>query len=227
MDMDSRLFGVTESPDTKDLVAALAKAQQEFKPIKKSGENSFAGFRYPTFSDMAVATYPALNKHGLVMQWQEGSIGGREVLVGRLRHSSGQWVASTCPVYFPVRKGEVQEDGQGLEIGNAYARKTILLQLTGAWLEGSEPEVEQDQTNKAVDELTTAPAPESTEPKPQHFSKLAARLKAVRSIPAEVEKTFVEAEALAQSGELTADELARLTRTFGALRRKGVTNAHG
>lgn len=218
MDMDSRLFGVTESPDTKDLVTALAKAQQEFKPVRKSGENKFAGFRYPTFSDMAVATYPALNKHGLVMQWQEGSLGGREVLVGRLRHTTGQWVASTCPVYFPVRKGEVQEDGQGLEIGNAYARKTILLQLTGAWLEGDEPEVEQDQAAKAVDELTTPAQP--AEPKANHLAKLSARLKAVRSIPAEVEKVFASAEELAQSGDLTADEMARLTRTFGALRPK-------
>lgn len=223
MNMDARLFGVTESPDTKDLVAALAKAQAEFKAVKKSGENTFAGFKYPTFSDMAVAVYPALNKHGLVLQFQEGSIDGREVLVGRLRHASGQWVASTCPVYFPSRKGEVQEDGQGLEVGNAYARKTILMQLTGAWLEGSEPEVEQDQTAKAVDELTT-PAQPKDKPE-QHFNKLAARLKSVRSIPAEVEKVFVAAEELAQSGDLTADELARLTRTFGALRPKGGANA--
>lgn len=223
MDMDHRVVGVSESPETKQLVAALSKAQREFKPVKKSAENKFAGFKYPTYADMATATYPGLNKHGLILQFQEGSIGGREVLIGRLRHDSGEWTASTCPIHYPTRKGgEVQEDGQGLEVGNAYARKTLLMQLTGAWLEGDEPEIQQDQVAKEVKEIGEAGAkPAAAKPTDgNYFKTLESRMKAVRTIPEKLEQYFRDAEKLAEEGDLTADHLARLNRQFGALRPK-------
>lgn len=226
MNLDHSIVGVTESPETKALMAALVQAQKEFKPVKKSAENKFAGFRYPTYGDMAAATYPALNKHGLVMQFQEGCIGGREVLVGRLRHKDGEWIASMVPIHYPTKKGgEVQEDGQGLEVGNAYARKTLLMQLTGAWLEGDEPEVSQDQVKKEVESVVAEAGAQPSPSSADYFNKINARMKAVRSIPAELEKCFEQAESLAESGDLTADQLARLTRQFGALRKKEASHA--
>lgn len=229
MEMDHRVVGVSESPDTKQLAEALAKAQAEFKPVRKSAENKFAGFRYPTYGDMAQATYPALSKHGLAVQFQQGFWGGREVLIGRLRHKTGEWVSSAAPLHYPTRKGgEAQIDGQGLEVANAYAKKALIMQLTGAWLEGDEPEVAQDQVAKEVREIGEAGSKPAA-PKPtgegNYFKTLEARMKAVRQMPEKLEQYFRDAEKLAEEGDLTADHLARLNRQFGALRpRKEVAN---
>jgi hypothetical protein len=226
MHMDNAIVGVCESAETKELVAALAKAQAEYKPVRKSATNNFAGFRYPTFGDMAAATYPALNKHGLVMQFQEGVRGGREVLVGRLRHSTGQWIASTCPIHYPVKKGgEVQEDGQGLEIGTAYARKTLLMELTGAWLEGDEPEVAGDHATKASAEIVEKVAAKAAAPVDE-FKKIENRMKVVRTIPQELAAAFAEAERLTLAGSLSEEQLVSLQKKFGALLpKKEVANA--
>jgi hypothetical protein len=105
------------------------------------------------------------------------------------------------------------------------------MEITGAWLEGDEPEVQQDQNRKAAAELIedTAPKPEpKAKAKPgEFFNKIVGRMKTVRTLPAELEKCFRDAESLAESGDLTADEMARLTRQFGALRPREVANANG
>jgi hypothetical protein len=234
MQLETAIIGMTSSPDTDQLDAALAVARDKFLSVKKSGENKYAGFRYPTYTDMAQATFKALHSAGLVVKFGSGFITHPaytgEVMVGRISHSkSKQWESSTVPKRYPIHKGQVQEDGQGLEIADAYAKKALVMEITGAWLEGDEPEVQQDQNRKAAAELIedTAPKPEPKAKPGEFFNKIVGRMKTVRTLPAEVERLFRDAETLAESGDLTADEMARLTRQFGALRPKEPASANG
>jgi hypothetical protein len=210
----------------------LAGARDKFLSVKKSAENKFAGFRYPTFTDMTKATLSALHANGLVLKFASGFIAHPaytgEVMVGRLvHHKSKQWEATTIPKRYPIHKGVVQQDGQGLEIADTYAKKTLIMELTGAWLEGDEPEVEQDQGRKAAESMieAVAEAPKPEAPSSDFYRRLETKMRMVKSVPAELEKCFVQAESLAQTGDLTADQLSKLTRQFGALRKKEVANA--
>jgi hypothetical protein len=229
MNLDHSIVGVTSSPDTHELDAALSVARSKFLAVKKSANNKFAGFRYPTYADMAQATFKALHEAGVVLKFSSGFVTHPaytgEVMVGKLSHpKSKQWEASTVPKRYPVnhKTGAIQEDGQGLETADAYCKKALVMELTGAWLEGDEPEVQQDQAKKEAESvMTEAGAP----PAVDFFNKLNAKMKAVRSIPAELEKAFRDAESLAESGDLTADQFARLNRQFGALRKKEVAHA--
>jgi hypothetical protein len=235
MQLENAIVGMTSSVETKDLDAALAVARSKFLSVKKSAENKFAGFRYPTFTDMANATYKALHDAGLVVKFGSGFMVHPaytgEVMVGRIvHHASGQWESSTVPKRYPIHKGVVQEDGQGLEIADTYCKKALVMEITGAWLEGDEPEVQADQNQKAAEELieeVTAKAPpvKKEQPKGDCFKKIENRMKVVRTIPNQLVAAFKEAEALTLAGDMTEAELIRLQKTFGALLPKEVANA--
>jgi hypothetical protein len=90
MQLEHAIIGITSSAETSELDAALAGARDKFLSVKKSAENKFAGFRYPTFTDMTKATLSALHANGLVLKFASGFIAHPaytgEVMVGRLVH---------------------------------------------------------------------------------------------------------------------------------------------
>lgn len=196
----------------KDLIAALVKAQAEFKPVKKSCENKFAGFRYPSYSDMAAATYPALNKHGVFVHYRQDG----DDLVGYLLHAdTGQSLDSTAPLLYPIdrKTGQQQRDGQGLETAIAYAKKALLMELTGAWLEGSEPEVEQDQGKKNA-EAAVAEEPKKRKGKASMAEQIRTALLLVKASPAALKEKLAKAEQFAIDGRITEEELIALQKEF-------------
>ena len=196
----------------KDLIAALVKAQAEFKAVKKSCENKFAGFRYPSYSDMAAATYPALNKHWVFVHYQQDG----DDLTGFLLHAdTGQSLASTAPLLYPTdrKTGQPQRDGQGLEIALAYAKKILVMELTGAWLEGSEPEVEQDQGKKNA-EAAVAEEPKKRKGKPALIDQIRTALLLVKASPVALKEKLAKAEQYAIEGRITEEELIALQEEF-------------
>ena len=196
----------------RDLIAALVKAQAEFKAVKKSCENKFAGFRYPSYSDMAAATYPALNKHGVFVHYQQDG----DDLTGFLLHAdTGQSLASTAPLLYPTdrKTGQPQRDGQGLEIALAYAKKILVMELTGAWLEGSEPEVEQDQGKKNA-EAAVAEEPKKRKGKPALIDQIRTALLLVKASPVALKEKLAKAEQYAIEGRITEEELIALQEEF-------------
>ena len=196
----------------RDLIAALVKAQAEFKAVKKSCENKFAGFRYPSYADMAAATYPALNKHGVFVHYQQDG----DDLTGFLLHAdTGQSLASTAPLLYPTdrKTGQPQRDGQGLEIALAYAKKILVMELTGAWLEGSEPEVEQDQGKKNA-EAAVAEEPKKRKGKPALIDQIRTALLLVKASPVALKEKLAKAEQYAIEGRITEEELIALQEEF-------------
>lgn len=111
-----------------DLYAALAAAQAEFVVVKK-GKTAKAGanysFAYATMADYADTIYPILAANGLsfscIPQWVSDK--GFH-LVGRLAHSSGQFIDGMLP----LSGMKPQEIGASI----SYARRQLFTALTGA-----------------------------------------------------------------------------------------------
>jgi hypothetical protein len=231
MEIDNYIRGVTSSPETKQLVTALALAQMEYKPIKKTGRNEYGKFDYSTLGDICVALLPALNKHGFPMPlFQTGYMGADLVMVGRLVHKTGEWVSCVLPMRDMIDKnGNRREDNQSLEAASTYTKKQLFLQLAGGWSVGAE-DIEQteeahSQVNAETAKAKTPPAPAPKAPKSDLFKRVEAKCKTLVKLPAELAKVMGQAEGLAETGDLTADEIAKIRRQFGQLLPKGVADA--
>lgn len=226
MEIDNYIRGVTSSPETKQLVTALAKAQMEYKPIRKTGRNEYGKFDYSTLGDICVALLPALNKHGFPMPlFQTGYMGTELVMVGRLVHNTGEWVSCVLPMRDMIDKnGNRREDNQSLEAASTYTKKQLFLQLAGGWSVGAEDLEQAEEAHSQVNaevakEKSPAPA------KSDLFKRVESKLKTLTKLPVELAKVFAQAEGLAESGDLTADEMAKLRRQFGALLPKELAHA--
>lgn len=230
MEIDNYIRGVTSSPETKQLVTALALAQMEYKPIRKTGRNEYGKFDYSTLGDICVALLPALNKHGFPMPlFQTGYMGSELVMVGRLVHKTGEWVSCVLPMRDMIDKnGHRREDNQSLEAASTYTKKQLFLQLAGGWSVGAE---DLEQAEEAVSQVNAevvkekAPPPAPKAAKTDLFKRVEAKCKTLVKLPAELAKVMGQAEGLAESGDLTAEEITKLRRQFGALLPKEVVSA--
>ena len=226
MEIDNYIRGVTSSPETKQLVTALATAQMEYKPIKKTGRNEYGKFDYSTLGDICVALLPALNKHGFPMPlFQTGYMGTELVMVGRLMHNTGEWVSCVLPMRDMIDKnGNRREDNQSLEAASTYTKKQLFLQLAGGWSVGAE---DLEQAEEAHSQVNAEVAKEKTPPAKTSdlFKRVEAKAKTLVKLPAELAKVMGQAESLAETGDLTADEMAKLRRQFGQLLPKEVASA--
>ena len=137
MMVDHGLPGLTSSPDTTELVKALVAAQEKFPAIDKGGNNTFGKYKYMRYSDICEALREALISSGLALpQVCLTRVNAEWIAVGTLRHVSGQFVTSLCPLYLGVDKaGQPRLDMQSLGSAYTYAKKYLLLGLVGAWAE--------------------------------------------------------------------------------------------
>jgi hypothetical protein len=138
MTVDHSLPGLTSSPDTKELYAALARAQAQFPSVERGGDNKFGRYRYMRYSDICEALRPALLAEGFpIPQTKLTRINGDWVAVAELHHApSGQWVNTLCPIYMGFDKeGNPKIDMQSLGSAYTYAKKYTFLSLVGAWAE--------------------------------------------------------------------------------------------
>lgn len=166
MVIDHALPGLTSSPETKQLVTALVKAQSQFPAIDKGGNNTFGKYKYMRYSDICEALRGPLNAEGLMLpQVCLTRINGEWVALGTLRHCSGEFVTSLCPIYLGFDKaGAPRLDMQSLGSAYTYAKKYLLLGLVGAWAEDDDdgakvsPQAEQlvatqNKANKRAAEI--------------------------------------------------------------------------
>lgn len=168
-----------ESPEIKDLAAALAKAQGEFPPIKKDKtatvkpkDGAGYNYSYSDIGDVLDAIRPILSKHEIaVTQPTLFNARGQFVLLTRLIHSSGQWMA--CEWALPSQVGP-QQLGSALTYGRRYSLQTLV---------GVAPELDDDgkaaadtrpdkpaprQQPRQVQRPTASASPRPSEPSPPH-----------------------------------------------------------
>lgn len=96
-----------------ELVRALIKAQNEFKPLIRDKQNPFYKSNYATLDSVHKSTCEALKKHGLaIIQFMDGN-----ELVSMLTHISGQYISGKYPI------NPVKNDPQGIGSAITYARR--------------------------------------------------------------------------------------------------------
>jgi hypothetical protein len=148
-------------------------------------------------------------------------MGTELVMVGRLVHKTGEWVSCVLPMRDQIDKnGNRREDNQSLEAASTYTKKQLFLQLAGGWSVGAEDLEQAEEAHSQVNaevakEKAPAPAPKAA--KNDLFKRVEAKCKTLIKLPVELAKVFAQAESLAETGDLTADEIAKLRRQFGAL----------
>ncbi len=85
----------SQSDEIKDIATALAKAQGEMPVADLNKNNPYFKTRYADLRSVVDASRPSLSKYGLcVTQQIVHKNDGQSVLVTKLLHLSGQWLAS-------------------------------------------------------------------------------------------------------------------------------------
>lgn len=146
------ILGPSSSPDTSALTEALAKAQAEYKHVELDAANPHFKSRFSSYATCCDALRGPLNKNGLALpDFRPGLVAGQWVLVGTLRHKTGQYITGISPLVNP--KGDMQGFGAAM----TYAKRTLLMALTG----GFSGEADDDG-----DSVKVEVAPQRTSPKP-------------------------------------------------------------
>lgn len=127
------------------ITPALIKAQGEFAPAVKAKVNPHFKSKYVPLDVVIDAIAEPLRNNGIAILQQTDIQDARTVLVTRLIHESGEWIAGRYPVH-PV-KADPQGEGSAL----TYARRYALMALVGI-------APEDDDGNAAVKAVNNAPA---------------------------------------------------------------------
>ena len=122
------ILGPSSSPDTSELTKALAKAQSEYKHVELDAANPHFKSKFSSYATCCDSLRGPLTKNGLALpDFRPGMVGGQWVLVGTLRHSSGQYITGICPLWTN------KQDMQGLGAAITYGKRTLLMALVGGF----------------------------------------------------------------------------------------------
>jgi hypothetical protein len=122
------ILGPSSSPTTGKLTEALAKAQSEYQAVKLDSSNPHFKSRFASYQQCCESLRGPLNANGLCLpDFRPGLIGGQWVLVGTLRHTTGEYIQGCAPLINP--KGDMQGFGAAM----TYAKRTLLMALTGGF----------------------------------------------------------------------------------------------
>jgi hypothetical protein len=112
------------STDTKQVFAALVKAQAEMPTAPKDGNNPHFKSKYATLQSIAETAKPILQKHGLaICQTFETACDGVSIITS-LVHESGEYI--TGSLFLKPTKNDPQGYGSAITYGRRYAMAAIL-----------------------------------------------------------------------------------------------------
>ena len=112
-----------QSETITKLVTALAEATKDFGTIEKNRENPHHKAKYANLVSIIDATAIPLAENGLVMTQTCHMTASGLVLVTRLMHVSGEWLASHLPLISPT---DPQRFGSHMTYMKRYARGALL-----------------------------------------------------------------------------------------------------
>lgn len=109
------------SQETKNIIAALIKAQKKIKHAQKDAKNPHFKNQYATLESVIDASKDALLENDVVVS----QVYTREnLLITRLMHSSGEWIESVIALV--LNKNDMQQLGSATTYGRRYALAAIL-----------------------------------------------------------------------------------------------------
>src|SRR5690606_2254560 len=118
-------FTVLSSESIAALMPALIKAQSAFAPAVKAKVNPHFKSKYVPLDAVIDAIAQPLRDNGIAIVQQTDIEDARTVLITRLVHESGEWIAGKYPIH-PV-KADPQGEGSAL----TYARRYALMAIAG------------------------------------------------------------------------------------------------
>lgn len=139
-----------QSDEIGELMAALSKAQGEFKNAVKDSKNPFFKSNYADLASVKEATQDALTKYNLaVTQTTNVLENGMLVLITTLGHSSGQWKTGIYPI------NPVKNDPQGIGSAITYGRRYAFTAITGVVADDDDGEAAQGRPAKKSGDVTS------------------------------------------------------------------------
>lgn len=137
------IMGPSSSPETGELTAALAKAQAEYQHVALDSANPHFRSKFSSYAQCCDSLRGPLTKNGIALpDFRPGLAGSQWILVGTLRHSSGQYITGIAPLHNP--KGDMQGFGAAM----TYAKRTLLMALTGGF--SGEPDDDGESAQQEV-----------------------------------------------------------------------------
>lgn len=122
------IVGPSSSPETGEITLALATAQAEYPLVAFDSANPHFRSRFASYAQCCDSLRGPLTKNGIALpDFRPGLVDGQWVLIGTLRHKSGQYIQGCAPLLMP--KGDMQSFGSAV----TYAKRTLLMALTGGF----------------------------------------------------------------------------------------------
>lgn len=165
--LDVALNSIIQRPhgDLKELNAALAEAQREFKIARPTKVNNYWKSQYECLGDLVRASRDALAKNGLSVRFEEGiGVEGATLLTCILAHSSGQSASST------IRVIPAKNDPKSIVSEIEYLKRMLYAGMTGVVAEYDDDDAvmamveNQDKEDRGI-ELTV-------QQEPRQFSRI-------------------------------------------------------
>ncbi len=200
------ILGPSSSPNTDLLTASLAKAQSEYTVVEYDSANPHFRSKFASYAQCCATLRGPLTKHGIALpDFRSGMVGSQWVVVGTLRHVSGQWISGVAPLVNP--KGDMQGFGAAM----TYAKRTLLMALTG----GFTGEVDDDG-NDVSTEAPKAQAAKVQQSNAGHMQYEAGAKKAVAEAGTrdEAEKHLALVELRAREKKIPAEVYRRVKGEF-------------
>ena len=168
---NQNIMGPSSSPETGELTAALAKAQAEYQHVALDSANPHFRSKFSSYAQCCDSLRGPLTKHGIALpDFRPGLAGSQWILLGTLRHSSGQFITGIAPLL--MGKNDMQSFGAAM----TYAKRTLLMALTGGF--SGEPDDDgnslQQETRKPVEVRPAQTATKSMEIEAAATKELAA-----------------------------------------------------
>jgi hypothetical protein len=154
MTYDNNILGPSSSPETSELTKALAKAQADYQIVAFDSANPHFKSKFASYAQCCDSLRGPLTKNGLSLpDFRPGLIGGQWIVIGTLRHSSGQWISGAAPLL--MGKSDMQSFGAAM----TYAKRTLLMALCGGF------SGEADDDGQSVSEQSVPQKPKAADAK--------------------------------------------------------------
>ena len=128
MNDSNMILGPSGSPATGQLTKALAAAQADYPTVKYDSANPHFRSKFASYAACCEALRGPLTKQGISLpDFRPGLIGSQWVVMGTLRHQSGEWISAIAPLL--MGKTDMQSFGAAM----TYAKRTLLMALCGGF----------------------------------------------------------------------------------------------
>jgi len=166
MNYDNNIMGPSSSPETSELTKALAKAQADYQIVAFDSANPHFKSKFASYAQCCDSLRGPLTKNGLSLpDFRPGLVGGQWIVIGTLRHSSGQWISGAAPLL--MGKSDMQSFGAAM----TYAKRTLLMALCGGF------SGEADDDGNSVSEQSAPQKPKAADAK--HLAYQQGAIKAI------------------------------------------------